>query len=77
MASHYYVNVAQLCRTNGEDRYVHVFGTAEHSITNEQKCKFVYRMFKKKFPEPEYKVDVTWNEDIGKEVDTAGWAKDE
>ena len=45
----------------------HIFATAERSITTYADAKFMYELFKEKFPESEgYKIDVTYWQKIGK-----------
>ena len=57
---HYTINVSK----DG----THFFATAEHSCTSQLKLYEVYKAIKSKFPEPEYKVEVTEWRKSGKTV---------
>jgi hypothetical protein len=47
----------------------HFFATAERSITDKQKLKKVYKMFKEKFPEEDgYEITVTYWKHYGERI---------
>lgn len=58
---YYEINVA----LNGR----HFFATAERSITDKQKLKDVYKVFKEKFPKEEgYEISVTYWKQYGEHI---------
>lgn len=61
----YEINVA---RKGKDGRYRHLFATDIRSIPTESRAKELYKMFKEKFPEPEYDITVTYLETIGHPV---------
>ena len=61
----YVINVARWTNRNWNGGYVHYFKvTVPYGQVKE-----VYEQLKEKFPEPEYKLDVTMWEKVGKSVD--------
>lgn len=68
---YYEINVAKQNKKIGANgRYDHYFATAERSITDKQTLKKVYADLKKAFPEPDFKIEVTCWQKVGKPVDT-------
>jgi hypothetical protein len=72
LQSHYRINIAKLdggYRTGGGqqvDTYKHYFAT---DITSEDKAKEVFADLKKKYPEPEYNITVSYWDIGGREQD--------
>jgi hypothetical protein len=50
-------------------QYHHFFATAKRSITDLKTLHKVYKVFKKVFPEPNYKIDITKWEETGHGID--------
>lgn len=69
---YYEINVAIMINKKGWDgnpEYTHLFATSNRSITDENTLKKVYRVFKEKFPSPQYQLSVTHYKTIGENVD--------
>ena len=64
---YYEINVAKRRdkAVYGGSEYTHFFATAPRSCTTEGITKDVVKIFKEKFPEPEYKIDVTMWQNLG------------
>lgn len=55
-----------VCKLNEKDgHYYHLFATADRSCQNLHSLKEVYKELKEKFPEPLYKISVTYWENRG------------
>jgi hypothetical protein len=50
-------------------KYHHLFATAPRSITSEKELIKVYKVFKKKFPEPEFEMMIHRDDQIQHSVD--------
>lgn len=46
----------------------HLFATDTRSLHTESEAKELYKLFKEKFPEPEYDISITYWETIGHPV---------
>jgi hypothetical protein len=60
--NHYEINVARRNKSaaiNGQPPYLHFFSTSERSCVTEREMLALVKEFQKKFPAPEYKIDVT------------------
>ena len=75
---YYEINIAKLNKRIGANgRYEHYFATAERSITSKEQLKSVYAELRKAFPEPEFKINVTYWEKIGQPVDMGNMSSPE
>jgi len=54
--SYYLINVA---KKNKKGQYVHLFATAQHSLTDKKTAEDVFELFKEKFPSPEYNLELS------------------
>ena len=53
----------------GKPVYAHFFATAERSLQSQREMVAVLKVFKEKFPKPQYKLSVTYWETRGEELD--------
>jgi hypothetical protein len=65
---YYEINISRLTKSKALP-YEHYFATAERSITTMEKLKRVYNDFKIVFPEPMFKITVTYKQHIGHCID--------
>ena len=75
---YYEINVAKKRPTiyGVDGGYSHFFATDPRSCTTREKTAEVVRVLKEKFPEPEYKIDVSLWEQIGKGVNVTKLLED-
>lgn len=71
---YYEVNVTRMrdgdeIKKYSQQRYEHWFATAARSIQDKQKASQVYQDMIKRFPEPKFKITVSFYEETGRIVD--------
>ena len=67
---YYEINVAKLVKGHGgKKEYRHFFATAKRSLTSERLLKEAVKIFKEKFPKPEYDLSCTYYTGQGVHVD--------
>ena len=65
----YEVNISKFNKKTVPNSYRHYFATAPRSITNKLDLKIILEDFVVKFPEPEFNITVTKDEQVQKSVD--------
>lgn len=76
---YYEINVAK--KTTKDDGYIpseigkyhHLFATAKRSITDSKELDKVMKVFAEKFPEPEYSISISKDEQVQHGVPTTKW----
>lgn len=62
---YYEINVARRRNLEESNSYSHFFATAPRSITSEEKAKEMLKIFREKFPEPEYFICLNYYPETG------------
>ena len=62
-----------ISKRNNDGMYIHYFATAKRSIPHREKLTLLVEDFMIKYPSPTYKVDVSYEPEIGRSMNAADY----